>query len=97
MEENKLFVSVITEIELLSFHSIKSKEIHNIRTFLNFCSVKNISDEIKETAIKIRREFKMKLPDAIILAAASALKIPLITSDSDFREIEYADIIFYEK
>ncbi len=47
-----------------------------------------IDAEIKALAIKIRRSYRLKLPDAIIAATALYLGLPLITRNvKDFTNI----------
>jgi len=39
----------------------------------------------------------MKLPDSIIAATAITLKLPLITSDKQFKNVKYLNLVYYEK
>ena len=64
--QNELAFSVISELELLSFHGITSEEENNIRLFLLNCKEISLTDEIKEKTIEIRKKYKTKLPDAIV-------------------------------
>ena len=52
------------------------------------CNEINISDEIKEKTIEIRKKYKTKLPDAIVAASAIVNNIPLITADKGFNQIK---------
>jgi predicted nucleic acid-binding protein len=36
------------------------------------------------------------LPDTIIAATSGYLKLPLLTADKDFQEIENVELIFYQ-
>ncbi len=56
-----------------------------------------MNTEIKQCCIKIRQQYKMKVPDAIIAATAIILKKPLVTSDRDFEKIKELHLIFIEK
>ena len=47
---------------------------------------------IKDISIDLRRNYKLKLPDAIIAATAIFLGIPLISADGHFDKIE--DLVF---
>lgn len=82
------YISTITAIEVLSWpgHSDESLEI--TKAFLNIFDEIYLDDKIKITAISIRRNYRLKLPDAIIAATALNLGLPLITRNvKDFREI----------
>jgi predicted nucleic acid-binding protein len=97
LEEKNLYVSVITQLELLSFPDISPKESETIESFLKECIIFDLSSGIKEATIRLRRKYRLKLPDAIIASTAAYLSMPLVTADSSFKKIKDADIIFYEK
>lgn len=97
LADKKLYISIITEIELLSYKHLTAKDLKTITNFINEIHVENISQEIKELSIKIRRSSKLKIPDCIIAATSIALNIPLISADKDLKSIESLDLIFYEK
>jgi predicted nucleic acid-binding protein len=97
IKEKKIFISIITEMELLSYSKITSKELKIISGFISEITVININNDIKETAIKIRRSSKLKLPDSIIAASSIFLQIPLITADKEIKNVEGLNIIYYEK
>lgn len=84
-------------MELLSYSKITSKELKIISGFISDIQIINITDEIKDTAIRIRRFARLKLPDSIIAASSISLQIPLITADKEIKNIEGLDIIYYEK
>lgn len=97
LEERNLFVSIITEIELLGYSGFSDNELKQTEEFLEICTIINLDSDIKRRAISFRRNQKLKLPDAVILATANCLNIPLITADSDFKKVKEANIIFYEE
>jgi len=75
------FVSVITEIELLSYPSLSSDEEVRIRDFLAKITVVELESSIKDLAITFRKQYRLRLPDAIIAATAQVLKATLFTND----------------
>lgn len=93
----KLYVSVITELELLGFKGIDSKEEKAIADFLSHCVIINLNSFIKGETIRIRKQYGMKLPDSIICATSIYLNIPIITSDTDFRKVSELNLVSYEK
>lgn len=95
----ELYISFITELELLSFKKLTQKESKTINAFLSELKIENISEEIKKVVIQIRRSTVLKLPDCIIAATSIVLNIPLITSDKQFRSLASLglDIVLYEK
>jgi len=95
--EKQLYISIITEMELLSYKNITIKEQKVITTFLKELIVININDDIKANTIELKKKFHLKLPDCIIAGTSSWLKIPLVTSDKQFKTLTNFDLVYYEK
>ena len=93
--QKDLYVSFITELELLSFHKITNKEQQSIQSFLKEYFVIELNSEMKQQVIKIRKQYKTKLPDSIIAASSVYTNIPLVTSDNNFEKIEALNLIKY--
>ena len=81
LPSGQYFVSVITEIELLSYPSLSPDEEIQIRDFLTRITVVGIEDNIKESTIAFRKQYKLRLPDAVIVATAQSLSATLFTND----------------
>lgn len=84
----RLAVSVITFMELLSFPGLIAEEEKSIRKFLSLCEILQIDEQVREETIRIRKAHKVKLPDAIIGATAVTKDLTLITADTGFLRIE---------
>ena len=93
--QKQIFVSCITEVELLSFKGISSAELKSIHAFLDECVIIDFTNEIKKVTIEVRKKHKLKIPDSIIIATALSLRMPLFTADGDFKKISNLDIILY--
>jgi predicted nucleic acid-binding protein len=74
-------VSVITYIELLSYPSLTSAEEYELEDFLSGAEVIDLTPEIRNATIRLRRRHRLKLPDAIIAGTAMSLGVDLLTSD----------------
>ncbi len=86
-------ISVITEIEALSWiNPDKSKEAI-VQEFTQDATVLGLTPDVISECIKIRRSKKIKTPDAIIAATAIVHSLTLITSDSDFDNIQGLQVI----
>ena len=96
LNSKKIFVSFITEIELLSFKKLPSQEIKIIRQLLSDCTLIDMNEEIKLKTIELKLNYNLKIPDAIIGATSFYLKIPLVTADKQFKRVENIDLIFYD-
>ena len=75
------FVSVVTELELLSYPAMTGPEEAAILGFLSEIEVIDLSIEIKREAVRLRKESGLKLPDAIVCATAIAKNATLLTND----------------
>ena len=91
-----LFVSSITECELLSYSKLSGAFEKKIERFLreNFIDVP-FSRQIAQRAGVIRRKTTgLKLPDAAIAALAQEMKTPLVTRNvRDFKKISDLPIV----
>jgi predicted nucleic acid-binding protein len=88
------FISVITEIELLCWRSATEKDVIILKGFLSDSLVYELDKDIKLKTIEVRKQFKLKLPDAIIAASALIKNRTLITRNtSDFIKIPYLKTI----
>jgi predicted nucleic acid-binding protein len=96
LNKKKLYLSFISQLELLGFKDITSKQQTEIGKFISECIVIDINEEIKREVILLRRSSKLKLPDSIVLATAKYLSLPLVTADLDFKTIENTELIIYQ-
>nr|WP_287939106.1 type II toxin-antitoxin system VapC family toxin [Algoriphagus sp.] len=94
LRRNKPKFSIITEIELLSWKKLSESEAKLISGFLfNFYRVE-LSEEIKEATIQVRRTHGLKVPDAIIAASALILNQPLLTHNlKDFKLVKGLEVL----
>jgi predicted nucleic acid-binding protein len=97
LDDKKLYLSFISELEFLSYKGISQHELSVIKRFVKECIVVDITPDIKELCIDLRKKNQLKLPDAIIAATASFLNIPFVSADKIFTKVKGIDIIFYEK
>jgi predicted nucleic acid-binding protein len=95
--EKQLYISIITEMELLAYKNITVKEQKLIAAFLNEMTVININNDIKIATIELKKNTNLKLPDSVIAATSLWLKIPFVTSDKQFKSIGSLNLVFYEK
>jgi predicted nucleic acid-binding protein len=77
-----IYVSFITELELIGFKNITLKE--------------ELTGSIREKYVEVRRKYHVKLADAIIAATAIASNIPLITSDKQFKTVKELKLVTYQ-
>ena len=86
--------SVIVRIELLSWHEATKHQTQILEEFIGNALVFGLEETIIIKAIDIRKNYRIKLPDAIIAATALVKQLILITRNvSDFKNIPTLHII----
>jgi predicted nucleic acid-binding protein len=78
LASKNISISIITEMEILAWPQHKPAEIVKAKSMINQFSIVGLNEYIKDQAILIRRQTKMKLPDAIIASTALFLGYPLL-------------------
>jgi len=96
LNEKQIYISFITELELLSFKELTKSEHQKIIEFINECTIIDINPSIKELSIPLRKKYSLKLPDAIVIATSVFFNIPLISADAKLKKIKEVDLVFYE-
>jgi predicted nucleic acid-binding protein len=82
-------ISVITELELLSFPLITKEQETKIKAFLAERGIVPLTEEIKQKAIDFRRKTNKKLPDSIIAATSIVSNATLITHDKELLKLSF--------
>jgi predicted nucleic acid-binding protein len=81
-------ISVISKMEFLGF-AFNSQERQKAVHFLDYATIKTLSDEIVQHVIGIRQKKRIKLPDAIIAATAMHYSATLVTRNTkDFNSLD---------
>ena len=95
-ESEILTISCITEMEILGQYQISESEKQIIGKALKHCHIIDIDSKIKQLAINIKQQNKMKLPDAIIAATAIKNNVALVTADKGFKKIPDLDLLLID-
>ena len=96
LEGKKVYLSFISELELLGYKDIDPKQEKEILELISDCSILPLTDLIKRKYVALRKLHKIKLADALTAATAIVMGVPLITSDADFKKISELDLITYK-
>jgi predicted nucleic acid-binding protein len=97
LEDKQLYISFITQLELLGYKGLTDQEFKKIAALPAECTIIDINEPIKDLTIQLRKEFGLKLPDSIIIATSIYLNIPLISADKEFAKVKKADLILYNQ
>ena len=90
------YISFVTELELLGYSGLSVRDLKKVKGFLEECTIIDINSRIKDLAIQLKRNHRIKLPDCIIAATSIFLDVPLFTADQDFANFTELDVIIYE-
>ena len=83
-------ISIINKIELLGFTNVPQQII----SFTENAFVIALDNDIATQTIRLRKEHKIKLPDAVIAATALVFNLTLVTNNTeDFKNIIGLDVI----
>jgi len=78
----------LTWVELLCYTSLSESEANQIRIFLRRLASVALTEAVLDSAAEIRRDYRLKLPDALIAACAIQEGGTLVTRNiEDFRKI----------
>lgn len=81
-------ISVITKMELLGFKEHTEESFNMTNRFLSNANIIALDDVIVDKVIQIKRDYSIKLPDAIIGVSALINNLVLITRNTeDFKKI----------
>lgn len=91
------YISFVTKLELLGYESITQEQEIRIEVFLSEYIIIGLNPDIEREVIRIRKKYRVKLPDSIIMATAVYHDIPLVTADRDFEKVKELNVIYYVK
>ena len=81
-------ISFISEIELQGWNPPNQDDLRIYQFFVSNSTIIGVNDSIIQETIRIRKFFKLKLPDALIAATAITNNITLIAdNDRDFKQV----------
>ena len=86
--DNESVISFISEIELQGWNPSNQDDLKIYQLFVSNSIIIGISNDIIQETIKIRKLFKLKLPDALIAATALTNDLTLIADNGkDFKHV----------
>lgn len=97
LHEKTTYISFISELGLLGYSDLTNQEYEEINRFLKQCFIVDVNPEIKSQSIAIRKKYKIKLPDSIVVATSLFLDIPIISSDKRLSKIDGINFILYQR
>jgi predicted nucleic acid-binding protein len=95
LQGENVFLSFISKIELLGYQKHSRSQEELIEEILRNTTIVHSNDTITELTIQFKKKNSIKTPDAIILATAAYLGLPLFTADRDLFKVTGVQIIQY--
>ncbi len=89
-------ISIISFIEFLSFSNLSENDRHLFEEISKEAEILNINKEdhiLINHIIQIWKDYRLKLPDAILVATAISNKSDLITNDKSFQKLQGLTVI----
>jgi len=92
--DDEINVSIITEIEVLSYNPDKGDNYQVLVDFFDVANIFELTGNVVSKTIQIRQKQRIKLPDTIIAATALVNNLTVISRNTkDFRNIEGLEVI----
>jgi predicted nucleic acid-binding protein len=87
-------ISIITQIELLGWPGVTPETLTILESYIERSLVYPLTPSIVDQCVKLRRIYKIKIPDAIIAATALVHNLTLLTRNiDDFKKIADLEMI----
>jgi predicted nucleic acid-binding protein len=83
----EFYLSVISEMEILSYHSLTEADRVRIQQFLSQVTIVDLVGNVKHEAIALRQKYRLKLPDAIVCATALSIGGTLLSNDAQLGRV----------
>lgn len=84
----------ISDIELLSWRNASLQDLQAIEIFISNCVLLELEKAIRSSAAALRRQHRIKTPDAVVAATALVYDLTLLTRNTaDFKNIQGLKLI----
>lgn len=88
MDAKQAYISVITRIEVLGWKGYNDLTLQQMGLLLSKLHEIPLTEAVVQDTIRIRKQFGLKLPDAVIAASAVVQGIALLTGNvDDFKRV----------
>ena len=89
LRSRSITISELTKLEVLGYHQLAGDEFEWFTGFFDSIQSISISTDIIDTAIPLRRSYKMSLGDSVIAGTALVHNLDLCTNNQkDFQSVE---------
>jgi predicted nucleic acid-binding protein len=93
-QDMAIFVSVVTELELLSHPGLTEEDMAEIQQLLTSVVIFPLESRLAQVAGALRRQYHLKTPDSIVAATAVLTRTTLVTRNiRDFQGIDSLSLL----
>ncbi|MCB1190377.1 MAG: type II toxin-antitoxin system VapC family toxin [Leptospiraceae bacterium] len=99
-ETESVGISIISRIEYMSFSGLTKEDKDMFQSFSEDCIVFDLSNQnqkLIDLTIKLRIQYSLKLPDALIASQAILNGFNLVSSDKGFKKIQELSLIDFKE
>lgn len=96
LDTHVMYISFVTEMELLSFPGLSQVEEQEIQRFIAASYTIDFNHSIKQKAIQYRKKYRLKLPDAIIAATSNCSDPTLVSADQAMAQVKELTLLKYD-
>lgn len=94
LDEEELEISVITRMELLAWRKVPQRQMSVLTQFIDSVVIWGLDEPVILKGIEVRKDYLIKLPDAIIASTALVYNLSLVTRNiDDFKNISSIKLI----
>ncbi len=93
-------ISIITQLEFLAFPALSTSDAEHFQHFaqrVNVIGLTPYAATYLQTIVRIRQQYRLKLPDAIIAATALEYAATLVTADQQLHVIPELGILDFSQ
>ena len=92
--EGEFYFSIINKIELLGFSSTDPNETQMLEDLIGMATLLPLSDDVAKETIAMRKQHKIKLPEAVVGATAISYDLTLVTRNlKDFSKVSKIKVL----
>jgi predicted nucleic acid-binding protein len=94
--DNNFFISTISEVEFLGVKYIQGISLLKRESLVKDCIILPFDEIVKNIAITVKQQTKIKTPDAIIAGTAIKYQLTLLTADKEFKKVPELNLLLLE-
>jgi predicted nucleic acid-binding protein len=87
LPNGEFLISVITQMELLSYPDLNQAESAKLHEFFESVGIIQLDSAVQSEAVMLRKKYRRRMPDAIIAASSKIADATLLTADDDFQKM----------